>query len=351
MVLQKKEVRKERRKPEKSKKYKVRSKKQEVRNPGTDVGMHIDHFLKKSFTKTVIVIAGPTAVGKTSVALQLAKHFNTAIISADSRQCFKELNIGVARPSAEELWEVKHYFIASHSIHETVTAAGFEQYALQKNQELFQQHDVVIMVGGTGLYIKAFCEGLDSIPEIDPAIRQSIITAYEEKGIGWLQEQLHAKDPAFAAAGEMQNPQRMMRALEVKESTGQSILSFRKGEKAQRDFKIIKIGLELPKEELQRNIHSRVDQMMQAGLLEEVKQLLPYKQLNALQTVGYAELFDYFDGKWTLEEAVERIKINTRQYAKRQLTWFRKDKEIQWFAPGDIIPIKQWLTDKGIVLA
>lgn len=296
-------------------------------------------------TKTVIIIAGPTAVGKTAVAIQLARYFNTEIISADSRQCFKELNIGVARPSTEELREVKHHFIASHSIHETVTAAGFEQFALQKVQELFLQHDVVIMVGGTGLYIKAFCEGLDVMPEIDPAIRQSIITAYEEKGINWLQEQLKVKDPAFAAAGEMQNPQRMMRALEVKESTGQSILSFRKGEKAQRDFNIIKIGLELPKEELHRNIHSRVDQMIQVGLVEEVKQLLPYKQLNALQTVGYIELFDYLDGKWTLEEAVERIKINTRQYAKRQLTWFKKDKEIKWFAPVDADEMKKWLDE------
>lgn len=298
--------------------------------------MHIDHFLKKSFTKTVIVIAGPTAVGKTAVAIQLAGHFNTEIISADSRQCFKELNIGVARPANEELKEVKHHFIASHSIHDTVTAAGFEQFALQKVQELFQQHDVVIMVGGTGLYIKAFCEGLDHIPEIDPVIRQNIVLAYEENGISWLKEQLKVKDPEFANAGEMQNPQRMMRALEVVESTGQSILSFRKGEKTERDFNIIKIGLELPKEELKRNINSRVDKMMQTGLVEEVKQLVPYKQLNALQTVGYAELFEYLDGKLTLEEAVDRIKINTRQYAKRQLTWFRKDKEINWFAPNNI---------------
>jgi tRNA dimethylallyltransferase len=309
--------------------------------------MYIDHFLKQPFTKTVIVIAGPTAVGKTAVAIQLAKHFNTEIISADSRQCFKELNIGVARPSVEELQQVKHHFIASHSIHETITAAGFEQYALQKVQELFHQHDVIIMVGGTGLYIKAFCEGLDIIPEIDPAIRQKIITSYEEKGVAWLQEQLKEKDPDFAAAGEMQNPQRMMRALEVMESTGQSILSFRKGAKAQRDFTIIKIGLELPKEELHHNIHTRVDQMMQAGLLDEVKQLLPYRHLNALQTVGYAELFDYFDGNLTLEEAVERIKINTRQYAKRQLTWFRKDKEIEWFGPGDMEGIKRWLVGQG----
>jgi len=305
--------------------------------------MYIDHFLKQPFTKTVIVIAGPTAVGKTAVAIQLAKHFNTEIISADSRQCFKELNIGVARPSVEELQQVKHHFIASHSIHETITAAGFEQYALQKVQELFHQHDVIIMVGGTGLYIKAFCEGLDIIPEIDPAIRQKIITSYEEKGVAWLHEELKEKDPAFAAAGEMQNPQRMMRALEVVESTGQSILSFRKGEKAQRDFNILKIGLELSKEELHHNIHTRVDQMMQAGLLDEVKQLLPYRHLNALQTVGYAELFDHLDGNLALEEAVERIKINTRQYAKRQMTWFRKDKEIEWFVPGYVDEMKKSL--------
>lgn len=307
--------------------------------------MHIDHFLKQPFTKTVIVIAGPTAVGKTAVAIQLAKHFNTEIISADSRQCFKELKIGVARPSDEELLQVKHHFIASHSIHEEVTAVTFEQYALQKVRELFKQNDVVIIVGGTGLYIKAFCEGLDIIPEIDPAIRQNIITTYEEKGIAWLQEQLKEKDPAFAAAGEMQNPQRMMRALEVMGSTGQSILSFRKGEKAQRDFTIIKIGLQLPKEELHRNIHTRVDQMMQAGLLDEVKQLLSYRHLNALQTVGYAELFDYLNGNLALEEAVERIKINTRQYAKRQMTWFRKDKEIQWFEQGDLDEMKKWLDE------
>jgi tRNA dimethylallyltransferase len=305
--------------------------------------MYIDHFLKQPFIKTVIVIVGPTAVGKTAVAIQLAKHFNTAIISADSRQCFKELNIGVARPSEEELLQVNQHFIASHSIQQEVTAAAFEQYALQKVQEIFQQHDVAVMVGGTGLYIKAFCEGLDIIPEIDPVVRKNIITAYKENGISWLQEQLKEKDPAFATAGEMQNPQRMMRALEVIESTGQSILSFRKGEKQQRDFNIIKIGLELPKHEVHRNINTRVDLMMEFGLLDEVKKLSPYRHLNALQTVGYTELFDYLDGNLTLKEAVEKIKINTRQYAKRQITWFRKDKEIQWFMPGNVDEMKKWL--------
>lgn len=286
--------------------------------------------------KTVIVISGPTAVGKTSVAIQLAEHFKSEIISADSRQCFKELNIGVARPSYEELQKIKHHFIASHSIQDEISAVDFEKYALQKAEELFKEHDVVIMVGGTGLYIKAFCEGLDSIPAVEPVIRERIIKEYEAKGMEWLQQQIQEKDFDFFTVGEIQNPQRMMRALEVVESTGQSILSFRKGEKVKRDFSIIKIGLELPKEELHLNIHSRVDAMMEAGQLDEVKQLDQYKNLNALQTVGYAELFEYLDGNVSLAAAVERIKINTRQYAKRQMTWFKKDVDIKWFNPYQV---------------
>ncbi|OSZ77424.1 tRNA (adenosine(37)-N6)-dimethylallyltransferase MiaA [Chitinophagaceae bacterium IBVUCB2] len=283
--------------------------------------------------KKVIVIAGPTAVGKTAVAIQLAEYFHTEIISADSRQCFKELNIGVARPTEQELQKVKHHFIASHSIQDEVTAVDFEKYALQKVEDLFKEHDVVVMVGGTGLYIKAFCEGLDIIPAVDAEIRERIIKGYNEKGLEWLQQQLQTKDPSFYAIGEIQNPQRMMRALEVFESTGQSILSFRKGEKVTRNFNIIKIGLELPKEELHRNIHNRVDAMMQAGQLEEAKELVEYKTLNALQTVGYAELFEQLEGRISLADAVERIKINTRQYAKRQMTWFKKDVDINWFNP------------------
>jgi len=284
--------------------------------------------------KTVIIIAGPTAVGKTSVAIQLAKHFNTEIISADSRQCYKEMNIGVARPSLQELSEVPHHFIASHTIHEKVDAVVFEKYALTQLDELFKKHDVVVMVGGTGLYIKAFCEGMDEMPEVPDAIRQAIIENYELKGIEWLQEQLKEKDPEFFAKGEIKNPQRMMRALEIKEATGQSILELRKGEKAKRDFNIIKLGIELPKEELHRNIHSRVDQMISVGLVDEVRSLIPFKQLNALQTVGYSEIFEHLDGKIILKKTVENIKTNTRQYAKRQLTWFKKDKEMKWFSPA-----------------
>ena len=296
--------------------------------------------------KTVVIVAGPTAVGKTSVAIQLATQFDTEIISADSRQCFKELIIGVARPSVQELQQVKHHFIATHSIQEEVTAATFEQYALQKVNELFQQHDVVVMVGGTGLYIKAFCEGLDAIPAIDPLIRERIINDYEEKGMEWLQQQVQEKDPAFYKAGEIKNPQRMMRALEVMVSTGQSILSFRKQEKATRDFDIIKIGLTLPKEELHRNINTRVDKMIEAGLVEEVRSLIPYHHLNALQTVGYAELFACLNGKCSLEKAIEQIEINTRQYAKRQKTWFKKDAGMKWFSPVDIDAIIEFATNK-----
>jgi tRNA dimethylallyltransferase len=287
-------------------------------------------------SKTVIIIAGPTAVGKTAVAITLAKQLQTEIISADSRQCYADLNIGVARPSADELASVKHHFIASHSIQQEVTAALFEEYALKKLSELFIKHEVVVMVGGTGLYIKAFCEGLDIIPPVDAAIREAIIKEYENGGIGWLQKEIAQKDPTFYASGEIQNPQRMMRALEVVESTGQSVLSFRKGVKAQRDFNIIKAGITVPKETLHRQIHTRVDAMMAACLLEEVKSLLPYRHLNALQTVGYAELFDYLDSKVSLQKAVEDIKAHTRQYAKRQLTWFKRDEDIKWFGAGEV---------------
>ena len=287
--------------------------------------------------KTVIVLAGPTAVGKTAAAIQLAKQFNTVIISADSRQCYHELRIGVARPSEEELAAVPHYFIASHSITEEVTAASFAAWSLALTEELFREHDVVVLTGGTGLYIRAFCEGLDPVPAVMPGIREKITADYTANGLDWLQEEIRRKDPLFAAQGEMQNPQRILRALEVLESTGKSVLSFHSGEKTARPFAIQKYALELPREQLIRNIETRVDQMMAAGLLEEVKQLIPYRHLNALQTVGYTELFDYLDGKITLEEAVEQIKIHTRQYAKRQMTWFRKDKEFVWRKPDEDI--------------
>ena len=291
--------------------------------------------------KKVIIIAGPTAVGKTSIAISLAKQFQTEIISADSRQCFKELNIGVARPTVEELQQVKHHFIASHSINEEITAAGFEQFALQNVKKLFEKHDVVIMVGGTGLYMKAFCEGLDEIPAIDSGIREKIIEAYDKNGLDWLQSEIENKDPEFYKTGEIKNPHRMMRALEVKEATGKSILEFRNNKKANRSFDCIKIGLELPKEELHNNINERVDRMIATGLEEEVRGMTDFKHLNALQTVGYKEIFEFLKGEISLAQAIEEIKKNTRHYAKRQMTWFKKDKEFEWFHPGDIEKIIQ----------
>lgn len=273
---------------------------------------------------TVVIIAGPTASGKTDLAIQAAKQFNTSIISADSRQCFKELNIGVAKPSVSQLSAVHHYFINTHHITETVTAADFEKYALEAANEIFQKNEVAVMCGGTGLYIKAFCEGLDPIPPVPEEIRESVAENYTTGGITWLQERIKETDPLFFEKGEMQNPQRMMRALEVMEATGKSVLSYF-SEKKPRDFNIIKLAIGLPREELYDRINRRVDLMEEAGLKEEVRDLIPYKHLNALQTVGYSELFDFFDGKISEEKAVDLIKQHTRNYAKRQVTWFKKE--------------------------
>ena len=278
-------------------------------------------------TKTCIIISGPTAVGKTSYGIDLALKYNTQIISADSRQCFKELNIGVAKPSDKQLKKVHHYFINSHSIHDEVNARMFEEFALKSVNEIFEKNDVAIMVGGTGLYIKAFMEGLDEIPQIDESIRKKINQDYLEKGFEWLHNDLKKNDPVFFARGEMQNPQRMLRALEVKLSTGKSILNFHSQKKQKRNFDIKTVLLELPREQLYHNINTRVDQMMASGLLKEAENLYPNKHMNALQTVGYKELFDYLDGKISLEKAVEEIKKNTRHYAKRQMTWFKKNTE------------------------
>ena len=296
--------------------------------------------------KTVIIIVGPTAVGKTSIAIRIAKLFNTEIISADSRQCYRELKIGVARPSDNELNEIHHHFIATYSIEEKISTASFEQYALQTVQDLFRKHDVIVMTGGTGLYIKAFTEGLDEIPEVPEDVREEIAKQYHKNGITWLQNQIQKKDPQFYRQGEMKNPQRMMRALEVVEATGKSIFDFRNQDKPARNFNVIKIGLKLPKEELHRNISSRVDDMIKSGLVEEVKSLLPFKNFNALQTVGYSEIIDYLEAKKKLDEAIEEIKKNTRQYAKRQMTWFRKDKNIHWFEPGQLQEIKSFISSQ-----
>lgn len=270
-------------------------------------------------------------MGKTAVAIEVAKKLSTVILSADSRQCYLELNIGVARPSEAELNEVPHYFIASHSIQQKIDAAFYENYALTLLQKLFQKQTTVVVTGGTGLYIKALVEGLDEIPKIPESIREAIIKNYEQEGIDWLQNQLHLKDPLFTASGEMQNPQRMMRALEVVEVTGQSILNFRSGKKAKRDFEIIQTALEMPREILNERINERVEKMIENGLEQEARSLLKFRHLNALQTVGYKEMFEYFDGNISMQQAIDFIKQNTRRYAKRQMTWFKRQAETAWF--------------------
>ncbi len=294
--------------------------------------------------KTCIIITGPTAAGKTALAIAIAQHFNTEIISADSRQCFREMSIGVAKPSAEQLQQVHHYFINSHSIHDDVNAAVFEQYALQVADTIFQQHDVAVMVGGTGLYIKAFCEGLDDMPPVSQQVREQITSSFKEKGLEWLQQQVQQHDPLYYSTGEIRNPQRLMRALEIKLATGQSIRSFQQRKTINRPFNVIKTGLELPKEILHNNIDQRVHEMIAQGLTDEVRVLEPWRHLNALRTVGYSEMFDYLDGNISLQEAIALIQKNTRQYAKRQMTWFKKDTSIQWFHPAALQEVLSYCT-------
>ena len=280
---------------------------------------------------TVIIIVGPTAVGKTAFAISLAQHFNTSIISADSRQCYKELSIGVAKPTAMELAAAKHYFIGSHSIHEEVNAGVFEKYALDAAAQIFKTNSTAVMVGGTGLYIKSFCEGIDAMPAISPDLRDRITQDYEKNGLNWLQQQVAAKDPNYwESTHEKKNPQRLMRALEIVLSAGVSITSFQTDQKITRPFNILKVGLSMPRELLNERINSRVDAMMQEGLLQEVTSLLPHANSNALQTVGYKEIFAHLRGEISLEQAAMQIKQNTRQYAKRQMTWFKKDTEVNW---------------------
>ena len=281
------------------------------------------------------VICGPTAVGKTAIAIALAKHLRTSIVSADSRQCYTEMSIGTAKPSPKELAEVKHYFINEFPVTESLSAADYEKLALGYLDEIFKTSGTAVVCGGTGLYIKALCEGLDEMPEADEEMSAEIIEQYKLGGMEWLREAVENEDPAFYESSESENPARLIRALIFKRSTGESILEYRTGEKKPRHFQIVKIGIELPREILYERINKRVDIMMEQGLLDEAKGLYPHKHLKNLQTVGYVELFDYLDGKYSLQEAIAKIKQHTRNYAKRQLTWFRKDQEVKWLNAGD----------------
>lgn len=295
--------------------------------------------------RTCIILAGPTASGKTDLAIALARHLNTSIISADSRQCLKELHIGVAKPSSEQLNAVSHYFIDTHNIQSPPNAAVFEAYALNALETIFAHSKVAIVAGGTGLYINALTDGIDPIPPIPKVIQEEVNALYDSGGLAAIQARLEQLDPLFSEKGEMQNPHRCLRALAVKRSTGLSILDFHREEKANRPFRVIRVALSVPREQLYHRINERVDHMMQAGLLEEVSALKDFASWPAMRTVGYQELFQYLDGQMTLQMAVEKIKQHTRQYAKRQLTWFRNDGRYTWMKP-DIQIILKYIKDE-----
>ena len=299
----------------------------------------MDALNKESNKPLLVVIAGPTASGKTNVAIKLAQHFNTEILSCDSRQCYRETNIGVAKPSPDELLLVPHHFINSHSIYDAVDVAEYERFGLQVLKKLFSTHKMAIVAGGTGLYLKALCEGIDQMPAIPDEIRNDIRTLYEKKGISGLQEKLKIIDPAYFSNGEILNPQRVMRALEISLHTGKSILTLQTKQAQDRPFRSLYVGMDLPREILYQRINQRVDEMMGAGLADEVRTLLTYRKLNALQTVGYTEIFDFYDGNYTLPQAVEKIKQHTRNYAKRQMTWFKKINGMHWISPHEISKI------------
>lgn len=286
-----------------------------------------------SSAKTLIVITGPTAVGKTALCLDIAQHFGIPIINADSRQIYKELKIGTACPTSEQLQLVPHYFVGSLSLNDYYSASLFEQQVLEILDNEFRTHDIALMTGGSMMYIDAVCDGIDDIPTVDDETRTALKRRLADEGLEALVEELRQLDPEYYEIVDRQNPRRVVHGLEICMMTGKTYTSFRKREKKERPFRIVKIGLNRPREELYDRINRRVDQMVADGLMEEARRLYPMRQMNALNTVGYKELFDYLDGRWTLEEAVERIKGNTRRYARKQLTWYKKDESIKWFHP------------------
>ena len=295
--------------------------------------------------KTLIVITGPTAVGKTTLCMDIAKHFGIPIINADSRQIYRELKIGTARPTDEPTQAVRHYFVGTLSLDDYYSASLFEQQVLQLLDQLFLTSDFALLTGGSMMYIDAVCDGIDDIPTIDDETRRLMKQRLADEGLEALCEELRRLDPEYYEIVDRQNPRRVVHALEICTMTGKTYTSFRRRERRQRPFSIVKIALNRPREELYERINCRVDQMMSDGLLEEARALYPRRELNALNTVGYKELFDYLDGRWPLEEAVERIKGNTRRYARKQLTWYKKDEQIRWFHPDDKESIIDYITN------
>lgn len=285
--------------------------------------------------KTLLVLLGPTGVGKTDISLEIARHYGCPIVSSDSRQFYRELKIGTAAPTEAQLSAVRHYFIGTHSIHDEYSCGQYELDVMELLSELFVENDVIMLVGGSMMYIDAVCQGMDDIPSVDAGTRQFWKNEYAAKGLGFIQEELKKLDPAHYNEVDLKNYKRVLHALEICTITGQPFSDIRTGKKKIRPFNIVKIGLNREREELYERINKRVDQMMQDGLLAEAEQFYPFKQLNTLNTVGYKELYEYMDGKWDLDFAVNMIRQDSRRYAKRQLTWFNRDKEIAWFHPND----------------
>jgi tRNA dimethylallyltransferase len=286
-------------------------------------------------SRFLIIIAGPTAVGKTDTAIRLGRYYGTEIINADSRQVYREMKTGTAVPSEEQLAKVRHHLVGHRSIHQNYNASLFEMEAIKILDSLFAHHHVVILAGGSGMYIEAVCHGIDDIPSIDPEIRDRLRREYLENGLAGIQARLLSADPEYYKKADLNNPKRILKALEISEMTGRPYSTFLTGRAKERNFIPLRIGLDIPRAELHGNINRRVDSMIAQGLVEEARGLFPYRELNALNTVGYKELFDYFENKCSLDEAVTKIKDHTRQYARRQLTWFRKQKDTRWFLPGE----------------
>ena len=297
----------------------------------------------KKNTKRIIIIVGPTAIGKTALSIDIAKSLNTEIISCDSRQFYKELLIGAAPPSSKELATVKHHFIKHLSVNNDYNAGAFELDTIEKIEELHKTKDTIVIVGGSGLYVNAICKGFDKMPKIPLDIRESLNEEFSKKGISWLQEKVKEIDPVFFENCDTKNPQRLLRALEVYKTTGERFSSFKSETTKKRPFEIVKIGLSTDRKVLYKRINTRVDKMLENGLLEEVESLIPFQHKNALKTVGYKEIFAFYNNECTLEKAVENIKQNTRRFAKRQLTWFRKDEKTKWFEPHQLDEIKRFI--------
>ncbi|MBQ8673829.1 MAG: tRNA (adenosine(37)-N6)-dimethylallyltransferase MiaA [Bacteroides sp.] len=285
--------------------------------------------------KTLLVLIGPTGVGKTELSLRIAERHATCIVSADSRQLYADLKIGTAAPTADQLARVEHHFVGTLQLTDYYSAAQYEAEAMSTLERLFKQHDVVVLTGGSMMYVDAACKGIDDIPTVDSETRASIMQKYQEEGLEQLTAELKLLDPEYYRVVDLKNPKRVMHALEICYMTGRTYTSFRTQTKKERPFRIVKLGLTRPREELYERINRRVLQMMDEGLLEEARAMLPYRHLNSLNTVGYKELFHYFDGEWTLDFAIEKIQQNSRIYSRKQMTWFKRNEEIHWFHPDE----------------